>query len=69
MPWGECSEECGGTGIMARNRTCSNPPPSEGTDKVDAGRDCNGISHEEEHCNFEVCPGNHRHKLYMYTKC
>ena len=34
-----------------RNRTCDNPPPSNG------GTDCEGEAAEERKCNDDPCPG------------
>ncbi|KAK3781270.1 hypothetical protein RRG08_052837 [Elysia crispata] len=46
--WSECSSTCGG-GNQIRDRTCSNPAPSNG------GKDCNGFSRETQGCNQEPC--------------
>ncbi|XP_041481881.1 uncharacterized protein LOC121429044 isoform X7 [Lytechinus variegatus] len=47
--WSSCSESCG-NGTQTRNRTCTNPPPSNG------GADCTGPSTETQFCNTQACP-------------
>ncbi|VDI70743.1 Hypothetical predicted protein, partial [Mytilus galloprovincialis] len=71
-PWSNvtaCSTTCA-DGYIIRNRTCDNPPPSNGgtncsglsTDKVlcneeIGGVDCNGSASQNQPCNMEDCPG------------
>ncbi|XP_054770254.2 uncharacterized protein LOC129278063 isoform X2 [Lytechinus pictus] len=47
--WSSCSESCG-NGTQTRNRTCTDPPPSNG------GADCTGPSTETQVCNTQACP-------------
>jgi len=49
-PYGECSKTCGG-GEQTRERTCTNPPPSNG------GEDCSGLGPESttRECNNQTC--------------
>ena len=46
--WSTCSATCGG-GTQNRNRTCSNPPPSNG------GLTCPGPSTNSTTCNTQTC--------------
>lgn len=46
--WSVCSATCGG-GTQTRERTCTNPTPSNG------GKDCVGGSYEERNCNTQLC--------------
>nr|XP_022297140.1 plexin-A2-like isoform X2 [Crassostrea virginica] len=51
--WSNCTKTCGGgTQIRTRQRTCSDPPPSE------EGKFCEGEATETEsrECNLEKCP-------------
>ncbi|XP_033759819.1 coadhesin-like [Pecten maximus] len=49
--WSTCSVTCG-DGIMTRNRTCDNPPPSFG------GNDCEGLTSENQSCILTNCSVN-----------
>ena len=53
MPYGDCSQTCGG-GVQIRERTCTDPPPSNG------GEDCSGLGPNSttRECNSQECPGN-----------
>uniref|UniRef100_A0A3P9PL93 Hemicentin-1 n=1 Tax=Poecilia reticulata TaxID=8081 RepID=A0A3P9PL93_POERE len=46
-PWSPCSLSCGGLGVKARSRTCTEPAPAHG------GRDCQGPRHET---TYSTCP-------------
>ena len=46
--WSECSRTCG-DGLQLRNRTCSNPVPSNG------GKECVGNATESLHCKEADC--------------
>ena len=48
--FGPCSVTCG-IGTHQRERTCTNPPPSNG------GDDCEGDYKEAAQCNAGGCPG------------
>uniref|UniRef100_A0A3B3WGX2 Uncharacterized protein n=1 Tax=Poecilia mexicana TaxID=48701 RepID=A0A3B3WGX2_9TELE len=43
-PWSPCSLSCGGLGVKARSRTCTEPAPAHG------GRDCQGPRQETTYC-------------------
>ncbi|XP_022786108.1 coadhesin-like [Stylophora pistillata] len=47
--WGPCNVTCGG-GKQARNRSCTNPPPSNG------GKKCTGLDTETRQCGNVICP-------------
>ncbi|XP_020627814.1 mucin-like protein [Orbicella faveolata] len=47
--FGSCSVSCG-SGVQARNRTCSQPAPAHG------GKDCEGPAGETKECNTDPCP-------------
>ncbi|XP_058943143.2 probable endochitinase [Pocillopora verrucosa] len=47
--WGPCTVTCGG-GTQARNRSCTNPPPSNG------GKKCTGPDTETQQCQTMICP-------------
>ena len=51
--WSSCSASCGGNGREVRQRSCSNPAPSNG------GKDCSGGAEEERACQQTPpdCPG------------
>ena len=59
-PYDKCSKTCGG-GVKTRERTCTNPPPSNG------GQDCSGLGPNSttSECNNQECPG----KEMNITKC
>ena len=56
--WSTCSQTCGG-GIRTRQRSCDNPPPSNG------GADCTGNAIRERECNTNACPGENARKTCM----
>ncbi|XP_071104973.1 uncharacterized protein [Haliotis cracherodii] len=61
---GDCSASCGGgSRTISRNRTCTNPAPSNG------GEDCVGESKEEdsEVCNSDGCPVNGSWSVWTVT--
>ena len=47
--WSECSQSCGDTAIRSRERTCTNPLPSEG------GRNCSGETFQVKFCEKKSC--------------
>ena len=51
-PYGVCSKTCGG-GVQTRERTCTNPMPSNG------GKNCSGLGPENttRECKNQECPG------------
>ncbi|XP_076109787.1 uncharacterized protein LOC143078728 isoform X1 [Mytilus galloprovincialis] len=49
--WSTCSKSCGG-GTQFRNRTCSNPFPSNG------GKNCQGVARETHACGVNPCLGS-----------
>ena len=51
-PYGVCSKTCGG-GVQIRERTCTNPLPTNG------GEDCSGLgpNNTTRECNNQECPG------------
>ncbi|GAA55160.1 hemicentin-1 [Clonorchis sinensis] len=51
-PWSECSAACGTGGTQSRERTCDNPPPTNG------GRACPGKGLMVRACNRGPCPVN-----------
>ncbi|XP_078346319.1 LOW QUALITY PROTEIN: SCO-spondin-like [Oculina patagonica] len=52
-PYGMCSKTCG-SGVQARQRTCTNPPPAHG------GENCSGLgpNTSTRECNVHKCPVN-----------
>ncbi|CAC5383706.1 unnamed protein product [Mytilus coruscus] len=48
-PWTDCTKTCSG-GTRTRNRTCTNPSPSNG------GAACSGSAVQIEACNTDPCP-------------
>lgn len=70
--WGPCSVTCNG-GSQKRNRSCTNPPPSNG------GRQCTGPCTETRQCGTVTCPvfcqgkadGNYKDpsNCYGYIAC
>ncbi|XP_056155186.1 SCO-spondin [Lampris incognitus] len=49
-PWSPCSLSCGGLGLKARSRGCTQPAPAHG------GRDCQGPLQETTYCQAPDCP-------------
>ena len=49
LTWVSCSLSCGG-GSQTRERTCTDPPSSNG------GANCQGLEEETRYCNEEACP-------------
>lgn len=48
--WGECSVTCG-SGVQARSRSCTNPPPAYG------GAGCTGTDKQTRECAAGICKG------------
>lgn len=59
--WEECSITCGG-GLMARNRTCSNPEPQYGG-KYCTGNDTNISDCADNPCPSMYCASKHVNEL------
>ncbi|XP_052786258.1 uncharacterized protein LOC128221697 [Mya arenaria] len=49
--WGSCSDTCG-DGVQSRNRTCTNPSPTNG------GVMCPGKENESRTCSQQMCPND-----------
>ena len=64
--WFGCSVTCG-SGQKMRQRSCSNPGPSNG------GQNCPGVDSETMTCNAGTCPGTLLKPRFNYitahTKC